>query len=85
MTILFGLVFSVINPLVPAMCIVYFLVAHLTDKYNLLYVQRPAYQSGGQLWKQVFEQIIVGLLWFQVIMVALMAIKQSYAAILVSG
>ena len=84
MTILLGLVFCIINPLVPAMCVVYFLVAHLIDKYSLLYMERPSYQSGGQLWKHVFEQIIVGLLWFQVIMVALLGIKQSYAAILVS-
>ncbi|KAK9809699.1 hypothetical protein WJX73_006828 [Symbiochloris irregularis] len=84
MTILLGLTFSVINPLVPAMCVVYFLSAYLVDKYRLLYIERPAYQSGGQLWKHVFEQIIVGLLWFQVIMIALLGIKQSYAAILVA-
>lgn len=49
MTILFGLVFSVINPLLPPMCIVYFFIANLTEKYNILYIERPAYQSGGQV------------------------------------
>ena len=49
MTILFGLVFCVINPLLPAMCIVYFIVAFLTEKYNMLYIERPRYQSGGQV------------------------------------
>lgn len=50
MTILFGLVFSVINPLLPPMCIIYFFIANLTEKYNMLYVERPSYQSGGQVY-----------------------------------
>ena len=49
MTILFGLVFSVINPLLPPMCVVYFFIANLTEKYNILYIERPQYQSGGQV------------------------------------
>lgn len=36
-----------------------------------------------QMWRQIFEQVIVGLLFFQVIMAALLGIKQSFSAILV--
>ncbi|KAK9806417.1 hypothetical protein WJX73_004348 [Symbiochloris irregularis] len=82
MTILFGLTFSCINPLLPPMCIIYFFIALLTEKYNMLYIERPRYQSGGQMWRQIFEQIIVGLLCFQVVMAALLGIKKSFSAIL---
>ena len=50
MLILFvGIVFSVINPLVPVMTIVYFCMAVLTEKYNMLYVYYPLFDSGGKV------------------------------------
>ena len=50
MLILFvGIVFSVINPLVPVMTIVYFAVALLTERYNLLYIYTPIFESGGKV------------------------------------
>ena len=36
-----------------------------------------------QMWGQVFTHVITALLLFQVIMAALLAIKQSFSAILV--
>lgn len=50
MLILFvALVFSIINPLVPIMSIVYFAVALLTERYNMLYVFTPIFESGGKV------------------------------------
>ena len=48
-TILLGLVFSVINPLVPLICVVYFGVSYLTERYNMLYSERPLYHAGGKV------------------------------------
>lgn len=48
-TILLGVIFSVINPLLPPMALLYLVVVALTEKYNLLYVNRAAYQSGGKV------------------------------------
>ena len=36
------------------------------------------------MWVEVYEQVITALFFFEAIMVALLAIKRSYAAILVS-
>ena len=36
-----------------------------------------------QLWAEVYEQIIAALFFFEIIMIALLAIKKSFAAILV--
>ena len=50
MLILFvGIVFSIINPLVPVITIIYFAVALLTERYNLLYVYTPIFESGGKV------------------------------------
>ena len=47
-TILLGLVFSVINPLLPLICVLYFCIIYLTERYNMLYAERPVYHAGGQ-------------------------------------
>lgn len=36
-----------------------------------------------QVWGEVYEQVITALFFFEVIMIALLAIKKSFAAILV--
>ena len=36
-----------------------------------------------QMWTQIVDQIITGLIFFQLIMTALLGVRQSYAAILV--
>ena len=47
-TILLGLVFCCMNPLLPAMCLIYFLINSLTEKYNMMYVMRAKFQAGGR-------------------------------------
>ncbi len=47
-TILLGLTFCCMNPLLPPMALVYFLVNTVTEKYNMLYVMRARFQSGGR-------------------------------------
>jgi hypothetical protein len=37
-----------------------------------------------QLWAEVYQQVIAALFFFQIIMIALLAIKKSFAAILVN-
>ena len=44
-----GCVLSVINPLIAPMTLVYFIITGITQKYSLLYTQRPSYASGGKV------------------------------------
>ncbi len=46
-TVLLGLVFCIMNPIIAPVCLIYFLVVTCTEKYNLLYVYTFMYQSGG--------------------------------------
>lgn len=55
MVMLLGLVFCAINPILPPVCLLYFLVVGFFNKYRVLYVARPTYQTGGQMWLAVFN------------------------------
>lgn len=72
---LIGVVFAPINPLVPLMCTVYFLMASITEKYNMLYVRRERYQSGGLLWPKGADQVMVSLVVGQGILAFLLFVK----------
>lgn len=47
--ILLGLVFCIMNPIITPVCLIYFLITTVAEKYNLLYVYTFGYQSGGQV------------------------------------
>lgn len=72
---LVGIVFAPINPLVPLMCTVYFLMASITEKYNMLYVRRERYQSGGLLWPRGADQVMVSLVVGQGVLAFLLFVK----------
>ena len=46
-TILLGLVFCVIQPLIAPIALLYFLVNSALYKYQLMYVHKPRFESGG--------------------------------------
>lgn len=48
-TILLGLVFCIMNPIITPVCLIYFLITTVAEKYNLLYVYTFEYQSGGKV------------------------------------
>ncbi|KAG2424686.1 hypothetical protein HXX76_014262 [Chlamydomonas incerta] len=73
---LLGLVFCCMNPLVCPAALSYFLAACVGERYNVIYVYRPQYESAGRLWKTVYNQIMVAVYVMLLAMIALMAIKR---------
>ena len=49
MSILLGLGFSVVAPLIAPIGLLYFLVMLLIGKYQMVYVFTESYQSGGKV------------------------------------
>ncbi|KAK9811621.1 hypothetical protein WJX72_007134 [[Myrmecia] bisecta] len=73
--ILLGLAFCVVAPIIAPVALAYFLVTSIVNKYQMVYVFTKRYESGGKVWRQVFEQIIVSLIIFQLMMIGLMGLK----------
>ena len=64
--LLLGIVFCAINPMVPAVCLIYFATTLFFQKYRVMYVARRRYESGGLMWAQVFKQVVTALFLYQV-------------------
>lgn len=77
--ILLGLTFSCIFPIICPIALIYFSTMYLMKKYELCYIHTTAYQSGGAFWPQVFWQVFTGLIIFQLMMIAILAIKETIA------
>ena len=52
-TVLLLLVFSVAQPFIALVSVMYFFFVYFYTRYNLLYTQREAYQTGGLIWPTV--------------------------------
>ncbi|KAF7732528.1 hypothetical protein EC973_003275 [Apophysomyces ossiformis] len=59
------LVYSTIAPHILIFGTIYYGLAYLVFKYQLLYVYFHPYEVAGRMWPLVFERIIVGLLIFE--------------------
>jgi hypothetical protein len=78
--ILMGLSFSVMCPIIAPTALIFFLVSFLVWKYQLVYVYNPPYEAGGLLWKNVFNQSCCALFIFQLMMIAVLGVKESIGA-----
>ncbi|KAG2426182.1 hypothetical protein HXX76_013163 [Chlamydomonas incerta] len=79
---LLGLVFCCMNPIVCPAALSYFLVACVGERYNVIYVYRPQYESAGRLWKTIYSQIMVAMYIMLLAMFGLLAIKKFAAVFL---
>jgi hypothetical protein len=53
MTILLGLAFCCISPLITPFCLLYFALVAVAQRYQLLYVLSAPYEANGRLWMNV--------------------------------
>lgn len=75
--LLIGLAFCLICPLVPVFALIFLWITWIIAKYSLLYIVRPQTQSGGTIWKALFDQVMLSLIIFHIFMIAILAIKKK--------
>ncbi|CAM9482976.1 unnamed protein product, partial [Heterosigma akashiwo] len=74
--LLIVLVYAVISPLVVPVGAVYFGLALIVYKYQVLNVYIPNYESGGAFWFKLYYQTLYSLVTAQVTLVGYMIVKQ---------
>jgi len=72
------LIYSTMSPLILVFGTVYFCLAYLVIKYQLLYVYFHPYEVAGRSWPMVFSRIIVGLIIFEVTSAGIFALKRAF-------
>ncbi|KAF9586047.1 hypothetical protein BGW38_010178 [Lunasporangiospora selenospora] len=73
-----ALLYSVIAPLVLFFSAVYFALASLVYKYQLMYVFQTKIETGGRLFRVVFNRLIAALILFQVVMIGVLNLKAAH-------
>jgi len=77
--------YSTIYPLILPFGLIYFIFAYLSTKYNLLYVYEIPWESGANLWPNLFSRMMVGVMIYQLVLVGLFAIFLNIAGAVVCG
>ncbi|ORX55060.1 DUF221-domain-containing protein [Hesseltinella vesiculosa] len=72
-----GLIYSVISPLVLPFTLVYFMLATVVFKYLLMYVFVTRTETGGQMWRILFNRLLVSVILFQVVMIGILKLKSA--------
>ncbi|KAI9481246.1 MAG: hypothetical protein EXX96DRAFT_208426 [Benjaminiella poitrasii] len=70
-----ALVYSAMSPLILPFAFVYFCVAGLVFKYMLVYIYVTKMESGGKIWPVLFQVVMTSVLFFQVTMIIVLALK----------
>ncbi|KAI5996071.1 hypothetical protein EDC04DRAFT_2801083 [Pisolithus marmoratus] len=72
------ILYSVVQPLIVVFGAIYFGVGYLVYKYKLLFVFFKPYESQGQAWPITFVRLVWGIVIFQVFMIGILTLRQSY-------
>lgn len=80
-----ALVYSAMSPLILPFALIYFAVASMVYKYMLMYVYVTKMESGGKIWPVLFQTVMTSVIFFQVTMIVMLALKggnlQAYCLI----
>ncbi|KAG0218308.1 hypothetical protein BGX33_007813 [Mortierella sp. NVP41] len=73
-----SLLYSVISPLVLFFAAIYFSLSSLVYKYQLMYVFRTKVETGGRLFRVVYNRLFVALFLFQIVMIGVLNLKTAH-------
>ncbi|KAF9917193.1 hypothetical protein BX616_001673 [Lobosporangium transversale] len=73
-----ALLYSVVAPLILFFTVVYFSLASLTYKYQLMYVFRTKIETGGRLFRVVYNRLLAALILFQIVMIGVLNLKTAH-------
>lgn len=75
-TVLLGLSFCILSPLIAPFCLLYFTLSLLVQKYQMVYVLRKPYEANGRMWLTLFHQIMVGMYFMVAMLILVLMFKR---------
>lgn len=72
-----GFTCSILVPLILPFLLVYFVLAYLIYRNQILNVYIPKYESGGQFWPMMHNTVIVSLILMQIIALGVFGLRRS--------
>ncbi|KAG0289684.1 hypothetical protein BGZ96_006809 [Linnemannia gamsii] len=72
------LLYSVISPLILFFAAIYFSLSSLAYKYQLMYVFRTKVETGGRLFRVVYNRLLAALILFQIVMIGVLNLKTAH-------
>ncbi|KAG0287538.1 hypothetical protein BGZ96_008546 [Linnemannia gamsii] len=72
-----GLIYSTIQPLILPFMVIYFGLFYLAFRYQFLYVYRQPVDSGGLVYPRIVDQIYVGLIIYEIVMLGLFILQKA--------
>jgi len=76
--------YSVMFPFILLFASAYFGISYLVNHYNLIYVHSKPYEGEARVWQRVYIYFFVALTIFQLTMIGLLTLNQSFSWILVA-
>jgi len=76
--------YSTLAPFILIWGFLYYLLAMLSQKYNIIYVFIPISEGGGQHWPMVFDRICSGLVIYQLVLIGEFIIYKYVAGYAIS-
>ena len=77
MVLMIMVTYACIAPLLSPLCALFFVVAYLMYKYQLLYVYINDYQSGGDMWYAVFNRSLISLFFASLTLLGYLSVQLS--------
>ncbi|KAF9359560.1 hypothetical protein BGX34_008298 [Mortierella sp. NVP85] len=74
-----GLLYSTIQPLILPLMVIYFGLYYLAFRYMFLYVYWQPFDSGGLIFPRIVDQMYIGVILFEVVMLGLFVLKKAVA------
>ncbi|KAG0370141.1 hypothetical protein BC939DRAFT_532978 [Gamsiella multidivaricata] len=72
-----GLLYSTIQPIILPFMVIYFGLNYLAFRYMFLYVYRQPFDSGGLIFPRIVDQIYIGVIIFELVMLGLFIIQKA--------
>lgn len=79
------LTYSTLAPFIMIFGVIYFCMAYVSDKYNIMYVNVPQWEGGGKHWHDVFYRMCAGTMLYQILLIGVFSIYKFVPGVVTSA